>query len=93
MKLQQNLLDFTLRRNFYLGDKQIKYTGCQRDKVIRLFRRSKCRYNGQKVHETIKADGALGFFKNKVDHFSYRDFDHYMTKQKIVCSNSSTRIT
>ena len=28
---------FYLRRNFYLGDKQIKYTGCQRDKVIRLF--------------------------------------------------------
>ena len=25
----------------------------------------------------------FGFFKNKVDHFSYRDFDHYMTKQKL----------
>jgi glycosyltransferase involved in cell wall biosynthesis len=74
---------FYVRRNFYLGDKQIKYTGCQRDKVIRLFRRSKCRYNGLKVHETINAQGALGFFKNRVDHFSYRDFDHYMTKQKL----------
>ena len=60
---------FYLRRNFYLGDKQIKYTGCQRDKVIRLFRRTKCRYNGQKVHETVKADGALGFFKIKLTTF------------------------
>ena len=74
---------FYLRRNFYLGKKQIKYTGCQRDKVIRLFRKSKCRYNGLKVHETIKAEGPLGFFKNRVDHYSYRDFDHYMTKQKL----------
>lgn len=74
---------FYLRRNFYLGKKQIKYTGCQRDKVIRLFRKSKCRYNGLKVHETINAEGPLGFFKNRVDHYSYRDFDHYMTKQKL----------
>ena len=74
---------FYVNRNFYLGDKHIKYTGCQRDKVIRLFRKSKCKYNGVKVHETIKANGPLGFFKHKLDHFSYRDFDHYMSKQKL----------
>lgn len=74
---------FYVYRKFYLGDKLIKYTGCQRDKVIRLFRKSKCRYNDLKVHETIKADGPLGFFKHKLNHFSYRDFDHYMTKQKL----------
>tara|TARA_B110000305_G_scaffold50017_1_gene54177 strand:+ start:3037 stop:3804 length:768 start_codon:yes stop_codon:yes gene_type:complete len=81
--VQTTFVGFYVKRNFYLGDKQIKYTGCQRDKVIRLFRKSNCRYNGVKVHETIKADGSLGFFKHRVDHFSYRDFDHYMSKQKL----------
>tara|TARA_B100000787_G_C16199175_1_gene303572 strand:+ start:495 stop:1262 length:768 start_codon:yes stop_codon:yes gene_type:complete len=79
----QEFVGFYVKRNFYLGDIQIKYTGCQRDKVIRLFRKTKCRYNGVKVHETINADGPLGFFKHKVDHFSYRDFNHYMLKQKM----------
>lgn len=74
---------FYVNRKFYLGDIHIKYTGCQRDKVIRLFRKSKCKYNGLKVHETIVANGPLGFFKHKLDHFSYRDFDHYMTKQRL----------
>ena len=74
---------FSVRRSFYIGNKQIKYTGWQRDKVIRLFRKSKCKYNGSKVHETIQAAGSIGFFKHKVDHFSFRDFNHYITKQQL----------
>ena len=39
-----------------------------------------CRYNGSPVHETIIANGKIGFFKNKIDHFSYRSYDHYISK-------------
>ena len=60
--------------------KKINYSGWRRDKVVRLFLKDKCRYNWNKVHETIKANGNLGFFKNKIEHFSYRSYDHYMAK-------------
>ena len=32
------------------------------------------------VHERIITKGEIGFFKNKIDHFSYRNYDHYISK-------------
>ncbi|PQJ23147.1 glycosyltransferase family 2 protein [Tenacibaculum sp. SG-28] len=71
---------FYLRRNFFFMKKNIKYGGCQRDKVVRLFLKEFCRYDGKKVHETIVANGKLGFFKHKIEHFSYRNYNHYIAK-------------
>ena len=71
---------FYVRRSFYFAGKKLKYSGCQRDKVIRLFLKEFCRYNGSPVHETIHAKGEIGFFKHKIDHYSYRNYDHYMSK-------------
>ena len=71
---------FYVKRNFYFLGKKIKYSGWQRDKVVRLFDRKFCKYNGVPVHELIEAKGKLGYFKGTVDHFSYRDFDHYISK-------------
>ena len=71
---------FYVRRTFFFMDRKINYGGCQRDKVVRLFLKEHCRYNGSPVHETIETEGKLGFFKNKIDHFSYRSYDHYISK-------------
>lgn len=71
---------FYVYRTFYFIGRKIKYSGWQTDKVIRLFLKEHCRYNGYLVHETIKAEGSLGFFKNKLEHYSYRGFDHYISK-------------
>ena len=70
---------FFVRRSFYFLGKRLNYGGCQRDKVVRLFRKDKCTYKGL-VHETIATDGELGFFKHKIDHFSFRSYDHYISK-------------
>ncbi|WP_439130503.1 glycosyltransferase family 2 protein [Polaribacter sp.] len=70
---------FYVRRSFYFAGKKIKYSGWQRDKVVRLFLKSKCKYQGV-VHETIKADGELGFFKGKIDHFGYKNYNHFISK-------------
>ena len=63
-----------------MSGKIVKYGGFQRDKVVRLFLKEFCRYNGNHVHETIVAKGELGFFKHKIDHYSYRNYDHYISK-------------
>ena len=79
IKNPNGYVGFYVRRTFYFCKKRVDYSGFQRDKVIRLFLKEHCRYNGL-VHEKIITKGKLGFFINKIDHFSYRNYDHYISK-------------
>lgn len=67
------------RANYFMG-KPVNYSGWQSDKVIRLFRKSKCRYNNKRVHEEIIANGEVGVLKNKLKHNTYKGFDEYIKK-------------
>lgn len=80
VKNNTNKVGFYIYRNFYFLDTKINYGGWQSDKVIRLFRKDKCQYNGNLVHEIIDFNGEIGYLKNKLDHYSYRGFDHYASK-------------
>ena len=71
---------FYVYRTFYFIGRKLNYSGWQRDKVIRLFRKDKCQYNGELVHESIKAEGKIGFLNNKLEHYSYRSYNHYSNK-------------
>ena len=73
---------FFVRRSFYFMGKNLQYGGCQRDKVLRLFLKDFCQYQGL-VHETIVANGPIGFFKHKIDHFSYKNYNHYISKMNL----------
>jgi glycosyltransferase involved in cell wall biosynthesis len=68
------------RTTIYMG-KEIRYSGLQNDKVIRLFRKEFCRYNGKLVHEEIEAKGNVGFLKNKMKHYSYKGIDSIIAKR------------
>jgi glycosyltransferase involved in cell wall biosynthesis len=71
---------YSIRRENYFAGKKIKYSGWQTDRVIRLFNRHKAKYNGKIVHEEIETTGELGFLKNKLTHYTYRDYNHYFQK-------------
>ena len=79
VKDPKGFVGFYLRRTFYFSGKKVNYSGFQRDKVIRLFLKEHCKYSGL-VHEKIISNGKIGFFRNKIDHFSYRNYDHYISK-------------
>ena len=81
-----NTVAYFMYRNFFFTKKAIRYGGWQSDKVIRLFDRSCCRYDGSLVHEKPLFNGQPGFFKNKLDHYSYRSFDHYASKLNLYAS-------
>lgn len=68
------------RTTIYMG-KEIYYSGLQNDKVIRLFKKEFCRYNGKLVHEEIEAKGKVGFLKNKMKHYSYKGIDTIIFKR------------
>ena len=67
------------RSNDFMG-KRIKYSGWQGDKVIRLFRKSKCTYENKEVHAEIIANGKVGKLKHKLIHNTYVSLDHYIDK-------------
>lgn len=70
---------FYIRRVFFFKGKKMRFTGTQNDKLIRLFNRNHCHYEGI-VHEKITTKGKLGYLKNKILHYSYINFDKYITK-------------
>lgn len=67
------------RKNHFMGE-HVRYSGWKNDKVIRLFRKSKCYYNGKPVHEEIIAEGKVGKLKNKFYHNTYASMDQYIEK-------------
>ena len=79
VKNPKNKVGFYVRRTFYFAGEKINYSGWQRDKVVRLFLKEHCKYQGV-VHETIKTNGELGFFKNKIDHYGYKNYNHFISK-------------
>ena len=70
---------YYIYRIFFFKGKKMSFTGTQNDKLIRLFNRKYCHYEGI-VHEKIIANGKLGVLKNKILHYSYISFDRYIVK-------------
>jgi lipopolysaccharide heptosyltransferase II len=67
------------RGNFFLGG-EIKHCGWDRDYQLRLFKRTKGRFNGKPVHESVKVDGSIGRIEEKILHYSYTDSRTYFMK-------------
>lgn len=67
------------RRNYFLG-KQIRFSGWQRDRVLRLFRRERGRWDERRVHESVVLDGRAGKLRCPLLHYSYRSAHDFLVK-------------
>lgn len=68
------------RRNFFLG-KWIRYCGWYPDyRQPQLFRRSCMRYREEVVHEGVVVDGPIGYLREHVLQYPFRNIDHYLAK-------------
>jgi glycosyltransferase involved in cell wall biosynthesis len=76
------------RRNFFM-EKEIKFSGWRRDKVVRLFKRDLFKYEEKYVHEEIITNGNDGRLKNKLLHFTYKDIFHYLAKWDSYSTSSA----
>ena len=74
-----NFTGFYVYRNFYFQHKKLNFSGWQRDKVIRLFKKNDNIYKG-KVHEKIFSKGKVGFLKHRLNHYSYKNKTQYKAK-------------
>src|SRR6185436_4357282 len=64
------------RRNFLFG-REIKHGTWRKDKVLRLFRRDKGRYQDKQVHEEIELATTPGWCRERLLHYSYRSLDDF----------------
>ena len=71
---------FWIYRNNHFMGKQVRFSGWQHDKVIRLFKRDECVYEDKMVHEELTSNGEIGFLKNKLYHNTYVNLDNYIQK-------------
>ena len=67
------------RQNHFMG-KKVHFSGWQYDKVIRLFKKNKCRYESKNVHAEITTKGKIGFLKNKIHHNTFLYIKDYLLK-------------
>lgn len=72
------------RRNFFLG-KEIGHCGWQRDRVLRLFRKSQGRYERRWVHAEVQLS-AVGRLHGALCHYSYRTLRDYLVKAERYAS-------
>lgn len=67
------------RRNFIVG-RRVRFSGLQRDTVVRLFHREHARYPNRRVHADLLVDGEVGRLQHLLDHNYVRSFEHLAHK-------------
>jgi glycosyltransferase involved in cell wall biosynthesis len=65
------------RLNHFLG-RPLRHGGYWPDPKLRLFRRGAARFEDRPVHETMKADGAVGQLRSPLIHHCYPTLDEYI---------------
>lgn len=66
------------RRNFFLG-REVRHGGWERDRPVRLFRRT-LRYEELAVHEHVITTGPVGELREPLLHTPYANLDEYFAK-------------
>lgn len=72
---------FWVDRNFYYKGRPLINNSFNKDKTIRLFRKSKCRYSEKLVHETLITQGRTGHLKESIDHYSFKTKEEFLNKR------------
>lgn len=76
---------FVPRLNYY-GSKFIKHSGWYPDHTLRLWKRSKGRWIGKNVHEKVEIDGKVGYCREAIKHFTYRNGSDYIKRINLYSS-------
>ncbi|MEL7059760.1 MAG: glycosyltransferase family 2 protein [Acidobacteriota bacterium] len=68
---------YTIRRRVFFLGKRIRFSGWQRDQVVRLLRQGTGRYPNRRVHADMKTVGPAPLLRHKMDHYMVEDFHTY----------------
>jgi glycosyltransferase involved in cell wall biosynthesis len=69
---------YTMNRSVFFLGKRIRFSGWQRDRVARLFKRGTAYYENRRVHSLLHTSGEAPILKHSIDHHMVdRSFDEY----------------
>jgi (heptosyl)LPS beta-1,4-glucosyltransferase len=67
------------RVSFHLG-RWMRTTDMYPDYQLRLYDRRKAQWDGMHVHESVRVDGPIGYLKNELQHYPYRDLSEHLIR-------------
>jgi hypothetical protein len=79
-----------IRRGWFLG-RRIRFCGWQRERLVRLFRRDRARFDDAPVHEQVAVEGAIAPTDLALDHHSYPSWDACVEKLRRYASSGAER--
>ena len=71
---------YLLPMKFYFFGHWMRYGGLYPQRHLRLFRKGKGEFEERAVHEGVKVDGPVGYLRNPMVHYSYKDLNDYLQK-------------
>lgn len=81
LERDEDISAYLFYRKFFFKNKILRFSGWQTDRIYRLFRKDKCRYTHRRlVHEKLDVDGKIAYFKHRLIHYSYADYESYKRK-------------
>lgn len=80
------------RKNFFLG-KWIRHTGWWPDYTLRIFKKDASYVELREVHEKVIVNGAVGYMKKPIEHFTYKTISSYMEKMENYSSLSANELS
>ena len=78
--IPESVAGFSMPRCVYYEGKFIRHGDWYPDRVIRLFRKEKSRFEGGKVHERVVVDGRIEKLHGDIYHYSYKDESEQIEK-------------
>lgn len=68
LKAGPKYLGYMMNRSVYLLGKRIRYSGWQRDRVARFFKKGTAFYENRRVHSALHTTGEVPILKNTIEH-------------------------
>ena len=82
-----SMLDgFSFPRCVCYEGKWIRHGDWYPDRLVRLFRRSKARFEGGKVHERLELAGNVQTLSGEIHHYSFKDAADHWAEVSEVCA-------
>jgi len=75
---------------WFLG-KRLRFGGLGREHHVRLFRKSRGRFKGARLHEGITVDGPTARLKGRIRHEPYRDLAEYREKAAVYTDRAALK--
>lgn len=83
LKEETKLNGFYIPRKNFFGSRWIRHGGWYPDYNLRLFRKSKGRFQERQVHEKVVLEGKAGYLRNPLEHRTYNSLKDFLQRQDL----------